>query len=76
MIYLNSLTDFSSSQTLKLIQYIKRRKFIILVDSGNTHQFLYLCSQQFSGHEVAREVVGGPRGPIVIIVEAIQCKVD
>jgi hypothetical protein len=25
---------------------------------------------------VAREVVGGPRGPIVIIVEAIQCKVD
>ena len=28
--------------------------------------------------KVAREVevVGGPRGPIVIIVDAIQCKVD
>jgi hypothetical protein len=25
---------------------------------------------------VAREVVVGPRGPIVIIVEVIQCKVD
>jgi hypothetical protein len=26
--------------------------------------------------KVAREVVGGPRGPIVIIVDVIQCKVD
>jgi hypothetical protein len=26
--------------------------------------------------KVDREVVGGPRGPIVIIVEVIQCKVD
>jgi hypothetical protein len=26
--------------------------------------------------KVAREVVGGPRGPIVIIVEVILCKVD
>jgi hypothetical protein len=26
--------------------------------------------------KVAREVVGGARGPIVIIVEVIQCKVD
>ena len=26
--------------------------------------------------KVAREVVGGPRGPIVIIVEVIQCKVE
>ena len=26
--------------------------------------------------KVAREVVGGPRGPIVIIVEVIQCNVD
>jgi hypothetical protein len=30
-----------------------------------------------NGAQVAREVVGGGgRGPIVIIVEAIQCKVD
>ena len=28
------------------------------------------------GCKVAREVVGGPRGTIVIIVEVIQCKVD
>ena len=26
--------------------------------------------------KVAREVVEGPRGPIVMIVETIQCKVD
>ena len=26
--------------------------------------------------KVAREVVGGPRGPIVIIVEVIECMVD
>jgi hypothetical protein len=26
--------------------------------------------------KVARDVVGGPIGPIVIIVEAIQCKMD
>jgi hypothetical protein len=26
--------------------------------------------------KVAREVVGEPRGPIVIIVEVIQCKVE
>jgi hypothetical protein len=26
--------------------------------------------------KVASEVVGGARGPIVIIVEVIQCKVD
>ena len=26
--------------------------------------------------KIAREVVGGPRGPIVIILKVIQCKVD
>jgi hypothetical protein len=52
--------------------------------------FLHLCVMRFPwggagflplGYtqclcKVAREVVGGPRGPIVIIVEVIQCKVD
>jgi hypothetical protein len=33
IISLNSLTGFSSPQTLKLISYIKHRKVIILVDS-------------------------------------------
>jgi hypothetical protein len=35
-----------------------------------------LSEEQTIGCKVAREVVGGPRGPIVIIVEVIQCKVD
>jgi hypothetical protein len=46
MISLNSLTGFSSPQTLKLIGYIKNRKFIILVDSGSTHNFIHHCISQ------------------------------
>jgi hypothetical protein len=50
MISLNALTGLSAPQTLKLIGYIKHRKFIILVDSGSTHTFprsqlLHPCSQ-------------------------------
>jgi hypothetical protein len=41
VIYLNSLTGFSAPQTLKLIGYIKHRKFIIIVDSGSTHNFIH-----------------------------------
>jgi hypothetical protein len=41
IISLNALTDFSTPQTLKLISYIKHRKVIILVDSGNTHNFIH-----------------------------------
>jgi hypothetical protein len=41
MISLNSLTGFSSPQTLKLIGYIKNRKVIILVESGSTHNFIH-----------------------------------
>jgi hypothetical protein len=41
IISLNSLTGFSAPQTLKLIGYIKHRKVIILVDSGNTHNFIH-----------------------------------
>jgi len=37
MISLNTLTGFSAPHTLKLIGYIKHRKSIILVRSGNTH---------------------------------------
>jgi hypothetical protein len=46
MISLNSLTGFSAPQTLKLIDYIKNRKFIILVDSGSTHNFIHLRISQ------------------------------
>jgi hypothetical protein len=41
IISLNALTRFSAPQTLKLIDYIKHRKVIILVDSGNTHNFIH-----------------------------------
>jgi hypothetical protein len=41
IISLNALTGFSTPQTLKLIAYIKHRKFIILVDSGSTHNFIH-----------------------------------
>jgi hypothetical protein len=41
IISLNALTSFSTPQTLKLISYIKHRKVIILVDSGNTHNFIH-----------------------------------
>jgi hypothetical protein len=41
VISLNALTSLSAPQTLKLIGYIKNRKFIILVDSGSTHNFIH-----------------------------------
>jgi hypothetical protein len=41
VISLNDLIGFSAPQTLKLIGYIKHRKFIILVDSGSTHNFIH-----------------------------------
>jgi hypothetical protein len=43
---LNALTGFSAPQTLKLIGYIKHRKVIILVDNGNTHNFIHCCISQ------------------------------
>jgi hypothetical protein len=41
VISLNALTGFFAPQTLKLIGYIKHQKVIILVDSGNTHNFIH-----------------------------------
>jgi hypothetical protein len=43
------------------------------ISSQNLKEILEAFKSQC---KVAREVVGGPRGPIVIIVEVIQCKVD
>jgi hypothetical protein len=49
MISLNSLTGFSTPQTLKLISYIKNRKVIMLMDNGSTHNFIHRCiSQEFN----------------------------
>jgi hypothetical protein len=41
LISLNALSGFFAPQTLKLIGYIKNRKFIILFDSGSTHNFFH-----------------------------------
>jgi len=41
LILLDALTGFFSPQILKLIDYIKHRKVIILFDSGNTHSFFH-----------------------------------
>jgi hypothetical protein len=41
LISLNYLTSISTPQTLKLIGYLKNQKFIILVDSGSTHNFIH-----------------------------------
>jgi len=46
IISLNSLTGFSTPQTLRIIGYIKHRKVIILVDSGITHNFIHRCIAQ------------------------------
>jgi len=46
VISLNALTGFFSPQTLKIIGYNKHRKFIILVDSGNTHNFIHRTISQ------------------------------
>jgi hypothetical protein len=48
LISLHALTGFSAPQTLKLIGYIKHRKVIILVDSGNTHNFIH--------HRISQEI--------------------
>jgi hypothetical protein len=41
IISINSLTSFSTPQTLKIIGYINHRKVIILIDSGITHNFIH-----------------------------------
>jgi hypothetical protein len=46
IISLNALIGFSAPQTLKLIGYIKHQKVIILIDSGNTHNFIHRCIGQ------------------------------
>jgi hypothetical protein len=41
LISLNALTGISTPQNLKLIGYIKNRKFIILIDSDITDNFIH-----------------------------------
>jgi hypothetical protein len=48
LISLHTLTSFFTPQTLKLIGYFKCRKFIILIDSGSTHNFIH--------HHISQEI--------------------
>jgi hypothetical protein len=49
LISVNPLTGFFSTQTLKLIGYFKQRQVIILIDSGNTHNFVHCrIAQEFN----------------------------
>jgi hypothetical protein len=41
LISMHTLVGFCIPQTLKLTSYIKHRKFIILIDCGNTHNFIH-----------------------------------
>jgi hypothetical protein len=41
LISLHALSGISTPQTLKLMGYIKHWKFIVLVDSGSTHNFIH-----------------------------------
>jgi hypothetical protein len=41
IISLNAIIGFSSPETLKLIDYIKHQKVIIMVDNSNTHNFIH-----------------------------------
>jgi len=46
LISLNALTGIYAPQTLNLIGYIKNKKFIILFDNRNTHNFMHRCISQ------------------------------
>jgi len=48
LISLHSLTSFFAPQTLKLIDYIKNRKPIILIEIGSTHN----CIHHFISQEI------------------------
>jgi hypothetical protein len=41
MISCNALVGISTSKTLKIEGYIKKKKAIVLIDSGSTHNFIH-----------------------------------
>jgi len=41
LISLYALSGMSSPQTLKILGYIKCHKVVVLIDSGNTHNFIH-----------------------------------
>jgi hypothetical protein len=40
-ISLHALSGFSTPQTLKMIGYIKHHNMIVLIERGNTHNFIH-----------------------------------
>jgi hypothetical protein len=48
MILCNALAGISTPQTLKIEGYIKKKKVIVLIDSGSTHNFIH--------HKLAKDV--------------------
>jgi hypothetical protein len=45
----NALARISTPQTLKIEGYIKKKKVIVLIDSGSTHNFILLVSEVTPG---------------------------
>jgi hypothetical protein len=41
MILCNALAGISTPQTLNIEGYIKKKKVIVLIDSGSTHNFIH-----------------------------------
>jgi hypothetical protein len=41
MISCNALAGISTPKTLKIEGYIKKKKVIVLIDSGSTHNFIH-----------------------------------
>jgi hypothetical protein len=39
-IYVHALASFSAPQTLKIGGYIKKKRVVVLIDSGSTHKFI------------------------------------
>ena len=39
-IYVHALAGLSAPQTMKIVGYMKKKKVIVLIDSGSTHNFI------------------------------------
>jgi hypothetical protein len=61
---------------MKLVQGLAQPKPLNVIKNALITNFKKPKSESQCNCKVDREVVGGGKGPIVIIVEVIQCKVD
>ena len=69
MISFNALAGISTLQTLKIEGYIKKKKVIVLIDSGSTHNFIH--------RKLAKDlncfVYPAPEFQVMIAYGAINC---